>query len=84
MLRLFCCAKKGLADRVGEDVIEVEMQLAHDTDIVAARPIDRDDGFDGQLVFVAHVDDTAIDRAGRSLLAVEDGDLRGEVPFDLR
>ncbi len=34
------------------------MQLAHDTDIVAARPIDRDDGFDGQLVFVAHVDDT--------------------------
>ena len=52
------------------------MQFAHDTDIVAARPIDRDDGFDGQLVFVAHVDDTA----GRSLLAVEDGDLRGEVP----
>ena len=33
------------------------MQFAHDTDIVAARPIDRDDGFDGQLVFVAHVDD---------------------------
>jgi hypothetical protein len=82
MLRSFCCAKKGLADRVGEDVIEVEMQLAHDT--VAARPIDRDDGFDGQLVFVAHVDDTGIDRAGRSLLAVEDGDLRGEFPFVLR
>jgi len=47
-----------------KDVIEIEVQLSHDADVVAACPVDRNDRFDGQLELVSDVDRAGIDRAG--------------------
>jgi hypothetical protein len=58
------------------------MELAHPTDAVAALAIDRDDGFAAQLKFVAHVDESGIDRAGRARPSVEIVSLRLQAPFD--
>ena len=69
---------------MGKDVIEIEVHLAYDADIIAACTIDRDDGFDCQLVFVANVDQPGIDGSGGALLAVEIRNLGGKAPFDER
>ena len=58
------------------------MQLAYDADIISAGSIDRNDRFDRQLVFVTHVDQSRIDRAGGALPAVEIGNLGCQVRFD--
>ena len=52
-----------------KDVIEIEVQLSHDADVVAACPVDRDDRFDRQLELVGDVDRAGVDRAGGAFLA---------------
>ena len=56
-----------------KDVIEIEVQLSHDTNIVAACPADRVDRLDRQLELVGNVDRAGIDRAGGAFLAAEIG-----------
>ena len=61
----------GFPKRMRKDVIQIEVHLAHDADIVAARAVDRNDGFGGKLEVVGHVDYARIDGARRSLFSVE-------------
>jgi hypothetical protein len=54
---------------MGENVFEKELQITNDAYIIAACAID--DGFDAQLVLVSNIDHSGIDRAGRTLAAIE-------------
>ena len=56
-------AKSGLPNGVREDVVEIEVHLPDHPNIVAARTIDGNDRLDAQLVLVAHINQTGIDRA---------------------
>src|SRR5258708_30488211 len=53
-----------LPDRVGEYVVEIEVQLRHGTDARPAGAIDRDDRLKADLEIAADPDHPRIDRAG--------------------
>ena len=70
---------------VGEDVVEEKIEAGRHTGAVATCAVDRDDGFNGDLPFVRHVDDAWLDRSGRPprpVLGV--GSRGGESEFDGR
>src|SRR6516225_9055663 len=50
---------------LGEDVVEIEMELPEEADARAAVAIDRDDRFEAYLEIAPNPDHTRIDRAGR-------------------
>src|SRR5215468_1674467 len=79
-----CCgraAEQRPADTPGENVVEVEMQLRHQTHTGAAGAVDGNDRLDTDLEVVADPDDAGVDRARRS----DPGEgIVGDGPAELR
>jgi hypothetical protein len=55
----------------GEDIVEIEVQLADHTNVVAACTIDGNDRLGGELELVAYINHAWIDGSRRALSAVE-------------
>jgi hypothetical protein len=63
--------KKRLSQRVGENVLQEQMQISNDTYVIAAGSVYGDDRLHAQLVFIRDVEQPGINRAGRPLTFVE-------------
>src|SRR5258708_5424678 len=68
-------AEDRLADRGGEQVVEIDVQLRQRTDIASAVTIDRNDRLEPDLEVIADVDHAGIDGAGRPQSGA--GEIRG-------
>ena len=51
------------AETVGEDVVEIEINLADDADAVTACARHRDHGFEGKLPFVGYIDGARLEKS---------------------
>src|SRR3981189_1704246 len=76
-------SKKWATDGLGEDVVQIEVQLGDDADALSAGLRCWDDCLDAELHRLARPDDPRVDRADR-LLAIAVGNRWDEPEFDQR
>src|SRR3984893_721728 len=81
--RNFSITEQRAADTVGEDIIEIEVQLGDDADILSTGPCRRNDRLDAELHRLPRPDDPGVDCAD-GFLAIAVCDRGYEAEFDQR